>query len=208
MHAPESCPRLCALVADGRAAFRDGLARLLEGAGGIAVAALATDATEVARLAWTHAIDLAIIAHDLPGGAIAAGSAVIAARPQARFLVYAARPSPAQARALIAAGAAGVADVAEGSAALLKLIAATDRTGMLAPEKPATAGGLTAREREIVALLARGHTNAHIAALTGLSEHTVRAHLRNIARKLGVRNRAQAVTAALQSGQLAQGELA
>jgi two-component system nitrate/nitrite response regulator NarL len=201
MRDPESRPRPHVLVADGRATFRDGLARLLESTCGVAVAALAADAAEAARLAWTHAIDLAIIAHDLPGGAIAAGSAVIAARPQARFLVYAAQPSPAQARALIAAGAAGVADVAEGSAALLKLIAATDRVGA-PPGKPA-AGALTAREREIVALLAQGHTNARIAALTGLSEHTVRAHLRNIARKLGARNRAQTVTTAIQSGQIA-----
>lgn len=204
MRDPESRPRPHVLVADGRAAFRDGLARLLESTCGVAVAALAADAAEVTRLAWTHAIDLAIIAHDLPGGAIAAGNAVIAARPQARFLVYAAQPSPAQARALIAAGAAGVADVAEGSAALLRLIAATDRACAPPTGKPA-AGALTVREREIVALLAQGHTNARIAALTGLSEHTVRAHLRNIARKLGARNRAQTVTAAIQSGQIAPG---
>ena len=53
---------------------------------------------------------------------------------------------------------------------------------------------LTAREREIVAWVARGKTNAEIAALLWISPLTVRRHLENVFAKLGVRTRTAAVT--------------
>ncbi|MCR4419715.1 MAG: response regulator transcription factor [Clostridia bacterium] len=56
---------------------------------------------------------------------------------------------------------------------------------------------LTVREQEILRLLARGLTNKEIAAATHLATDTVKTHLRNIYRKLGVRNRSQAVSVAL-----------
>jgi DNA-binding NarL/FixJ family response regulator len=59
-----------------------------------------------------------------------------------------------------------------------------------AGEPPA---GLTAREREILALIATGATNTEIAARLFLSPHTVKEHTSALYRKLGVRNRAEAV---------------
>lgn len=53
--------------------------------------------------------------------------------------------------------------------------------------------GLTVRERELLAVLARGWTNQQIANRTGISENTVKYHLKNLYDKLGVRNRAMAV---------------
>jgi two-component system response regulator DesR len=53
--------------------------------------------------------------------------------------------------------------------------------------------GLTRREREIVALMARGSTNGEIAGTLHLSPHTVKDHASAVYRKLGVRNRAEAV---------------
>ncbi|OKI44629.1 hypothetical protein A6A29_34990 [Streptomyces sp. TSRI0281] len=52
---------------------------------------------------------------------------------------------------------------------------------------------LTVREREIHALLAAGRSNAEIAEICGLSSKTVKFHVSNILRKLGMRNRIQAV---------------
>lgn len=52
---------------------------------------------------------------------------------------------------------------------------------------------LTPREREILLQLIRGLTNKEISAATNLAVDTVKAHLRNIFRKLGVKNRAQAI---------------
>ena len=59
---------------------------------------------------------------------------------------------------------------------------------------------LTARENDILALLAEGHSNREIAGRLFLSEKTVKAHLAAIFRKLGVTNRTQAAMAAVHMG--------
>lgn len=63
-----------------------------------------------------------------------------------------------------------------------------------------TAGSLTAREREVLALLADGRSNREIAADLGLSPKTVNRHVENIFNKLGVSSRAAAVAKGLKSG--------
>jgi DNA-binding NarL/FixJ family response regulator len=60
--------------------------------------------------------------------------------------------------------------------------------------------GLTARELEVLAALAKGYTNAQIGSAIGRTEGTVKVHVRNILRKLGVEDRTQAVTIALRRG--------
>ncbi|MCL4499958.1 MAG: response regulator transcription factor [Chloroflexi bacterium] len=59
---------------------------------------------------------------------------------------------------------------------------------------------LTEREREILCCLADGETNRQIASRLVISEHTVRAHLRNLMSKLGVTSRAQAAALASRHG--------
>ena len=61
-------------------------------------------------------------------------------------------------------------------------------------------GGLTAREIEILRLVAAGKTNREIAATLILSDHTVRRHLQNVFAKLGVPSRAAATAFALRNG--------
>lgn len=61
-------------------------------------------------------------------------------------------------------------------------------------------GGLTAREREILRLLAAGGTNRHIAEALFISEKTVKTHLHHIFRKLNVTGRLQAVVHAVRLG--------
>lgn len=65
------------------------------------------------------------------------------------------------------------------------------------PRVDAEAPRLTAREAEILALLARGSANKEIAALLGLSVHTVERHLTNLYAKIGVRSRSEATAYAL-----------
>jgi len=57
---------------------------------------------------------------------------------------------------------------------------------------------LTLREREVMKLLAEGHTSKKAAAILGLSTKTVEAHKFNLMRKLDIHNKAQLVTVAIQ----------
>ena len=59
---------------------------------------------------------------------------------------------------------------------------------------------LTARERDVLALVGDGHSNREIAARLGISEHTVKFHLASLFGKLGVSTRTQAVRRALEWG--------
>ena len=77
---------------------------------------------------------------------------------------------------------------------------------LLPPADPLTAK-FTVREMETLRLLAKGAPAKRIAAEMGLSKSSVDTHLRNIYRKLGVNNRADAIRAALRAGTVGLGEL-
>ena len=72
------------------------------------------------------------------------------------------------------------------------------RTGATAPST--AAGGLTARERDVLRLVAQGRSNKEIAAALTISERTVNTHLVHIFEKLSVTSRAAATAAALRFG--------
>jgi DNA-binding CsgD family transcriptional regulator len=67
---------------------------------------------------------------------------------------------------------------------------------------PTRRRGLTARERQVLTLLARGYTGEEVARELGVSAETVRAHVRNAVTKLRARTRLHAVVLALQRGEI------
>jgi DNA-binding NarL/FixJ family response regulator len=67
-------------------------------------------------------------------------------------------------------------------------------------ERPAAHSPLTARECEVIRLVAAGRTNREIAGELTISEHTVARHLQNIFVKLGVSSRAAATAYAYEHG--------
>jgi RNA polymerase sigma factor (sigma-70 family) len=105
----------------------------------------------------------------------------------------------------------GIRLVARGDALLApsvtrRLIHEFSRTARPQRELPRALEDLTPREAEVFRLLARGLSNAEIAAELIVSETTVKTHVARILMKLGVRDRVQAVVLAYESGVVAPGE--
>jgi DNA-binding NarL/FixJ family response regulator len=126
-----------------------------------------------------------------------------AASPGTKILLIsgAGRISPAAARA---AGASGFVSKDWGAPDVLKAIRMVG-LGMdvFEPAPPAPDATLSEREREVVTLIASGSTNREIADELYLSPHTVKEYTSGVYRKLGVRNRAQAVRRAQSLGLIA-----
>ncbi len=91
---------------------------------------------------------------------------------------------------------AGIRSAAQGQVALAPAVATALVRGYSAPP-PVT---LSPREVEVLALVARGHTNAEVAGELFISQATVKTHLVRIFEKLGVSDRTRAVTLALDKG--------
>jgi DNA-binding NarL/FixJ family response regulator len=106
---------------------------------------------------------------------------------------------------------AGIRLVAQGDALLApsvtrRLIEEFSRSSRGRAQRPAGLDELTPREVEVFKLLARGMSNAEIAADLIVSETTVKTHVARILMKLGVRDRVQAVVLAYESGVVAPGD--
>jgi DNA-binding NarL/FixJ family response regulator len=119
----------------------------------------------------------------------------------------ASRARVALARALRSVGRAdaALAELGRAQQALLSLGAAAEgrRVRQLRAGRQCSGpGGLSPREREVLALVAQGKTNAEIAEQLVLSEHTVHRHVANILAKLGAPTRAAAVATATEQNLL------
>lgn len=121
-----------------------------------------------------------------------------------RVLFLSGLATPGLAAAALDAGAGGMLDKQTTAAELCDAVIAVLRGEQVLSPRLRDGGAplLTAREREVLALVARGMSAPGIAEQLVLSPHTVKTHLRNTFAKLGVTDRAAAVAAAMRRGLL------
>ncbi|MEU9191172.1 response regulator transcription factor [Streptomyces sp. NPDC048484] len=207
------------LIADDHAVVRAGLRALLEGEPDLEVVAEAASGEEAVRLcvALAPAVVLMDLRFEGTDRGNRAGDGVEAVRslaveapgvPVVMLTSYSGRADVVRA---LEAGARGYVLKAGPPEDLFRAVRSAAVGGMgLAPEivgdlvgQAATpASELTRREREVVQLMADGHTNRAIADSLYLSEATIKTHLVRIYRKLGVDNRAAALSEAIRRGLL------
>jgi DNA-binding NarL/FixJ family response regulator len=217
------------LVADDQELVRTGFCVILEAADGITVVAEAADGAQAVRAAADHKPDVILMDVRMPemDGIEATrritGGDRTAARPRVVMLttfdlddyVYEALRAGASGFLLKDAPRhdliAAVRIAAAGNALLapsvtMRLIDAFARRPPQTLPAPSRLALLTSRERDILLRLARGLTNAEIAADLVISEATVKSHVGNLLAKLGLRDRVQAVILAYETGIVRPGE--
>ena len=214
------------LLADDQVLVRTGLRTILEDAGGFAIVGEAGDGAEaVARCAELHP-DVVLMDVRMPNLDGIDATRRIRAEPQPpRILVLTTFDLDEYVYAGLRAGASGfllkdalaadlvsavravvAGDAVVAPSATRRLIERFLEAGRL-PEQDAEQrlAVLTEREREVLALLARGLSNAEIAGHLCLSEGTVKTHVSHLLGKLGLRDRVQAVVLAYETGLIRPG---
>jgi DNA-binding NarL/FixJ family response regulator len=203
-----------ALVVDDHPVFRDGLAALLSSLDDVAVAGIAADAESALALVANSPVDVVLMDLNLPGlSGVEATSRLTSLTPAPAVLVVTMVDDDDTVVAALRAGARGyvlkgatgeeiaaaVRTVAAGGAVfgagvaaqVLTLSGSASGSGSAAGHA-GDSEGLTDREREVLALIAEGSSNAQIARALGLSVKTVQNYVSRILDKLQLADRTQA----------------
>ncbi|MFE7512900.1 response regulator [Streptomyces sp. NPDC057540] len=210
------------VVADDQELVRSGFAMILDAQPDIEVVAEAGDGAEAVEAVRRLAPDVALLDIRMPRTDGIEACRAISAESGCRTVMLTTFDTDAYVYEALHAGASGflLKDVRRDDLVhAVRVVAAGD--SLLAPSvarrlvEQYTAGGprrsdprldvLTGRERETLLLLARGLSNAEIAAELVVSDHTVKTHVGNVLAKLGLRDRIQAVICAYETGLVAAG---
>ncbi|MFF5212615.1 response regulator [Streptosporangium sp. NPDC000396] len=212
------------LIADDQDLFRGGFAMILDAQPDITVVGEAADGAEAVHMAVELDPDLVLMDIQMPNMDGVAATARIREETSAKVLILTMFDLDEYVYGALRAGAGGfllkdvrrdelaeaVRTVAAGEALLAptatrRLIEHLVGSGHPVPHLAARLGELTVRETDTLRLVARGLSNAEIAAELFVSEHTVKTHVSNLLTKLGMRDRAQAVVFAYESGLVVAG---
>ncbi|MGP4113329.1 response regulator [Streptomyces sp. 4N509B] len=211
------------LLAEDEPLIRAGVRAILTAGPGIDVVAEAGDGREAVELGLRHRPDVAVLDIRMPRlDGLAATAELRRALPDCAVVILTTFGEDSYITRALDSGAtgfllktgdprelvAGVRAAAEGAAYLsprvTKRVISRLGRGRLFPEPgPDGAerlGTLTAREREVLALLGSGLSNGEIGQRLGLTEGTVKTHVRAILGRLGIRNRVQAAVVAYEAG--------
>jgi DNA-binding NarL/FixJ family response regulator len=216
------------VLADDQALVRTGFRMILAEAGDIEVAGEAGDGEAAVQVAAQVMPDVVLMDVRMPGtDGIAATRLIRAAQPATRVLILTTFDLDEYVYAGLRAGASGfllkdalAADLlsavriaASGEAVVAPAVTRRLIERFIAGSGPhptcdTTLDVLTPRERETLTLVARGLSNAEIAARLFLSEGTVKTHVSRVLAKLGLRDRIQAVILAYEVSLIRPGESA
>jgi DNA-binding NarL/FixJ family response regulator len=212
------------LIADDQDLFRSGFAMILDAQDDITVVAEAADGAEAIEKAVDLRPDLVLMDIRMPNVDGVAATSEICRRTSAKVLMLTMYDIDAYVYDALRAGASGfllkdvrrddlvraVRLVVAGESLLApsvtrRLIEDVVSRGAPRPVLRKQLGKLTEREIDTLREIARGHSNTEIAATLVVSEHTVKTHVSNLLNKLGLRDRAQAVVFAYESGLVTAG---
>ncbi|MFD7706872.1 response regulator [Streptomyces sp. NPDC059786] len=219
------------VVADDQELVRSGFAMILDAQPDIEVVAEAGDGAEAVEAVRRYAPDVALLDIRMPRLDGIGACRAISAETSCRTVMLTTFDSDEYVYEALHAGASGfllkdvrrddlvhaVRVVTRGDSLLAPSVArrlveqytrpAAARPAVTRPRRPdPRLDTLTGRERETLLLLARGLSNAEIAAELVVSDHTVKTHVGNVLAKLGLRDRIQAVIRAYETGLITAGD--
>jgi two-component system response regulator NreC len=206
------------LIADDHAVVRAGLRLLLDAEADLEVVGEAGNGGEAVLRSRALEPDVVLMDVVMPGeGGVEATRRLRAERPETKVLMLSMQDDPRYVREAFDAGASGyvlkdaadtevvqaVRDVAAGGRYVNPALGAGLIEAAVEETRRAGADPLSDREREVLRLLAHGHTNQEISRQLYLSVRTVETHRAHIMQKLRLRSRAELVSYALEQGLLA-----
>ncbi|AQZ62393.1 DNA-binding response regulator, LuxR family [[Actinomadura] parvosata subsp. kistnae] len=196
------------LIVDDHALFREGLKELLESDGGIVVVGQAGDSKGAVALAAEHKPHVVLLDVEIPGDEVTTTvSRIQAVSPRSEVIILSMYDGAYLVQNLLAQNIRGYLLKSVGRVELLGAVHAArtdhDRVVLavsresLAQVQPARGNPLSAREQQVLELVAEALSNRQIAHRLHLTEATVKRHLRNIFVKLGAVSRVDAVNKAV-----------
>ncbi|MBP0438271.1 response regulator [Tianweitania sediminis] len=199
-------------IIDDHPLFREGVSRSLAELEGFEVVAEGASAEDALRIAAEHSPDIVLLDLSMPGSGLKAITPILMNDPDQKIVVLTVSEASEDVAEALKSGAKGFALKGVGSRALAEILrtvaggetyvapklsaALLSRlTTPASPPEPDLLASLTARERQILDLVARGLSNKHVAIELDLHEKTVKHHMTRILAKLGVGNRTEAALA-------------
>jgi len=207
------------LIADDHQMMLDGISALLEHSDDVEVAATARDGVEALSAARKHRPDVVLLDINMPVmDGLAACEAIVKELPTVKVIAMSMHGEGRLVQAMLQKGARGYLLKNCGGEELLNAIRTVHGGGtwitkeasdklvenLHAPQRKSTIfmEELSAREMDVLRLIATEHTTGEIGQELGISENTVESHRRQLLQKLGARNSAGLVRIAMERGLL------
>ncbi len=205
---PDSASDIRVLVVDDHPILRFGVIAIIQGCADMTVVAQAGTAFDAVRLFQEHRPDVTLMDLSLPDGSgVDAIRKILRLQPRARIVVLTTYEGDEDIYQALEAGAMGYLIKGMPHQSLIDALRRVHAGRRFLPAPVTSAlssrqpdGELSAREREVLALLVRGRSNREIAEELSIKEATVKSHVSVILQRLEVTDRTQAVISALKRG--------